>query len=136
MAKKNIEELIQKQMRVMKCSREEAEELVRYDLELDGMTPAEINALYTPEEKEALKEAHKGAGKGAAAPGEKKARKPKDPNQMKIDMVNVVINALKENGFEIDEIVNPEREFTFIGPDGKPYAWTMKYCRNKDKGRD
>lgn len=127
------EEMITKMMKSLGCTRDEAIDTIKDDMETDGMSTSEIYAEMTADEKAAIKESHKGAGKGGE---KKKTRKPKDPNQMKIDMVNIVIDALKEKGFEIDEIVNPEREFTFIGPDGKPYAWTMKYCRNKDKGRD
>lgn len=122
------EDYIAQQMKANKCSREEACELWLCD-----------NGIDVDPEQEAAIEATKGqkigavigAGKGKA----KKDRKPREKkvNEDKVAMVQVVVDALTAAGYEGIEVVNNEREVNFIGPDGKPYRWTMAFRRNDSK---
>lgn len=121
------DDYIEQQVNANKCSIEEACELWLCDNDID----------VDPEQQAAI-EATKGQKIGkviGAGKGKPKERKPREKkvNEDKVAMVKVLVDALEAAGYDGIEIINNEREVNFIGPDGKPYRWTMAFRRNDSK---
>lgn len=100
-----IENQIEKIMRNLKCSREEAEQIAADDKAIDRGEQMDFDL--TPEEH---KRAMKNANTGTREPkGEKTARKRKE-NPTKATIIAEIAQFLAENGYEMVEITNKERQ--------------------------
>lgn len=108
MTNKERENRLEKIMSGLKCSREEAEEILEYDKETDKMTDSEIMAELTPEQRKAQKEATK-CGTRKVTGTVKRERKPNEDKQSIITALADGVNGIAENL----TITNKEREFTF-----------------------
>lgn len=100
-----IENQIEKIMRNLKCSREEAEQVAADDKAIDRGEQMDFDL--TPEEhKRAMKNANTGTRESK---GEKTARKRKE-NPTKATIIAEIAQFLVENGYEMVEITNKERQ--------------------------
>ena len=116
------EEKIQKLMRSLKISREEAIQLMEDDKEIDrGAKMFELD----PELEKGAKRARQAERKANSAPT-KRERKPKPEKQ---EICSAMMDGLRELGVEDFTVSNPEREFTFIH-NGTKYKVTLACPRS------
>lgn len=99
---------VERIMRNLKCSREEAEQIVADDKAIDRGERMVFD-LSKEEEKQALKYANTGTRK---TDGVKTERKRKE-NPTKASVIAEIGKFLTENGYEMVEITNKERQIAF-----------------------
>lgn len=110
-----MEEKIQKLMKSLNISRDEAIELMEEDKRIDrGEKLYELN----PELEKGAKKARQADRKQTTAKREKK------PKPEKEEICSAMMDGLRELGVEDFEIINPEREFIFH-KDGTKYKVTL-----------
>lgn len=109
MATKLNEQTIEKYMASGKYSREEAIELIQYDIECEKMDLSDIKAEMTEEEKQAMKQAKKQDRKPRAKETKPRERK---VDSVKREIIDSIYEVLKQN-FENVEIENPEKYIVF-----------------------
>ena len=97
---------IEKLMATLKCSREEAEDIVKSDLDIDRGQRTSFD-LDPEAEKEAKKMANVGTKKAS-----KTARKPKE-NPEKRALIGELVNFLADYGCVLVHCTNPERQIAF-----------------------
>jgi hypothetical protein len=97
---------IEKLMTTLKCSREEAEDIVKSDLDIDRGKRTSFD-LDPEAEKEAKKMANVGTKKAS-----KTARKPKE-NPEKRALIGELVNFLVDYGCVLVHCTNPERQIAF-----------------------
>lgn len=108
-------------MKNLGLSREQAEELIAADKEVDRMTKiSDINSDLTPEQAKVAKKARAAERKRTAYKFDTKREK--KINEPKKEIISSLIAALGE----VDNlnVINDEREFTFT-KDGKNYRITL-----------
>ena len=96
---------VEKLMRVLKCSKEEAEQIVADDKAIDRGERMAFD-LDPQDEKQAKKYANTGTRQTS---GEKTERKRKE-NPTKSSIISEIAQFLTENGYEMVEITNKERQ--------------------------
>ena len=110
-----MEEKIQKLMKSLNISREDAIELMEEDKRIDrGEKLYELD----PELERGAKKARQADRKQTTAKREKK------PKPEKEEICSAMMDGLRELGVEDFEIINPEREFIFH-KDGTKYKVTL-----------
>jgi hypothetical protein len=110
-----MEEKIQKLMKSLNISRDEAIELMEEDKRIDrGEKLYELD----PELEKGAKKARQADRKQTSAKREKK------PKPEKEEICSAMMDGLRELGVEDFEIINPEREFIFH-KDGTKYKVTL-----------
>jgi hypothetical protein len=110
-----MEEKIQKLMKSLNISRDEAIELMEEDKRIDrGEKLYELD----PELEKGAKKARQADRKQTTAKREKK------PKPEKEEICSAMMDGLRELGVEDFEIINPEREFIFH-KDGTKYKVTL-----------
>ena len=100
---------IERLMKTLACTREEAIAVIEEDKRIDKMTMKELTADLTAEEKKVVKEMTKVGTqtvKTERKPREKKA------NTDKQELINTLLEALADKVTDT-EVANAEREFTF-----------------------
>ena len=104
---------IERIMKNLRCTREEAESILAEDKKIDRGERVEFDLT-----EEQHKQAMKNANAGTRTPkGEKTARKPKE-NPTKEGVIAEIANFLTENGYNSVEITNKTRQIAFkIGED-------------------
>lgn len=120
------EKLIAKHMNLLKISRDEAIQLIEDDKRIDK---GEKLFSLTPEQEKASKKARSAGRKPKTTVYKFDTTKRKKPeNKNKSDLISVITGALTEHGAENLELINPEREFTFI-MDGTKYKIVLSLPR-------
>ena len=110
-----MEEKIQKLMKLLNISREEAIEVMEEDKRIDrGEKLYELD----PELEKGAKKARQADRKANTTKREKK------PKPEKAEICSAMMDGLRELGVENFEIINPEREFIFH-KDGTKYKVTL-----------
>lgn len=105
------EQKIQSLMKNLKCSREEAIEVLNEDIRINKMKPSEVNADLTPEQLKASKDARKIGKKPTTIKFDTTNRKKKE-NPDKQYIVSQFAECVNNFGASY-EIINAEREFVF-----------------------
>ena len=104
---------IERIMKNLRCSREEAEAILAEDRKIDRGEKVDFD-LSAEDHKRAMKNANAGT---RTEKGEKTARKPKE-NPTKEGVIAEIANFLTENGYSSVEITNKTRQIAFkIGED-------------------
>ena len=109
---------VEKYIKYLGCTMEEALDCLEYDKQVDKMTMAEINATMTPEEKKVISDMTR-AQKAVNAYGKTVTRERKIDDD-KVFLINSIAEMLK--GFENCgnlEITNTQREINFTLNDKK-----------------
>ena len=120
------EKLIAKHMNLLKISRDEAIQLIEDDKRIDK---GEKLFSLTPEQEKASKKARSAGRKPKTTVYKFDTTKRKKPeNKNKSDLISVITSALVEHGAENLDLINPEREFTFI-MDGTKYKIVLSLPR-------
>ena len=102
---------VQKIMRLLQCSEEEAKQVIADDKAIDRGERMSFD-LSPEEEKKAKKMANTGTRKSTKDTGEKVVKKRKE-NPTKASVIAEISQFLKENGYENVEITNAERQIAF-----------------------
>lgn len=102
---------VQKIMRLLQCSEEEAKQVIADDKAIDRGERMAFD-LSPEEEKKAKKMANTGTRKSTKDTGEKVVKKRKE-NPTKASIIAEISQFLKENGYENVEITNVERQIAF-----------------------
>ena len=124
---------IERMMKSLGISRDEAIELLRDDEEVDKMTVKEAESDLTPEQKKAIKKAKGGARSAVNAYGKKvKVTEKTDPAKEKI--IAEIAHFLNEESETVTscQITNKSREVSFTA-DGDNYTLTLVRHRPKKK---
>lgn len=118
---------VEKLMRLLKCTKEEAEEMVACDKAIDRGERVYFD-LDPQAEKQAKKYANTGTRKTS---GEKTERKRKE-NPTKATIISEIAQFLEEKGYEMVEITNKERQIAFkVGEND--YEFTLVQKRKPKK---
>lgn len=118
---------VEKYMRLLKCTKEEAEEMVACDKAIDRGERVYFD-LDPQAEKQAKKYANTGTRKTS---GEKTERKRKE-NPTKATIISEIAQFLTENGYEMVNITNKERQIAFkVGEND--YEFTLVQKRKPKK---
>lgn len=105
------EKQIEKLIKSLDISREEALQLINDDAKVDKMTSSkDINADLTAEQQTALKNARKSDRKPTVYKFDTKRKKADNPTKQRL--IEILSDALAKEGAAI-EILNAEREFKF-----------------------
>lgn len=122
------EELIQKQMKILNISREEAIQLIEDDKEIDRMTKtSEIDSDLTEEQRKGAKKARQADRKPTVYKFDTTKRK-RAENTDKRTLIDAICNNLNELGAKSLDVTNPERELVFLFNDVK-YKITLSAPR-------
>lgn len=116
------ESQLERIMRNLKCSKEEAEQILADDKAIDRGERMDFD-LSKEDEKKAMKYANAGTRKTATANGAKTERKRKE-NPTKATVIAEIAKFLAENGYEMVEITNKERQIAFK-TGGNDYELTL-----------
>ena len=120
------EKLIALHMRTLKCTREEAIQLIQDDKAVDKGLPLPWDL--TPEQAKNARKA-RSAGTRKVSPAKPRERK---ENAVKRALIGALESALKAcEGCEGVTVSNPERVIDFIGADGIAYTITLTAHRAK-----
>ena len=95
-------------MRNLKCSKEEAEQILADDKAIDRGERMSFD-LSKEDEKKAMKYANTGTRKTAEAKTERKRKE----NPTKGAVITEIAKFLVENGYEMVNVTNPERQIAF-----------------------
>lgn len=119
---------IEKMIKTLGISREEAIELIRDDEEVDRMTSTkEIDSDLTEEQKKATKKARQSERTKTVYNFDTSKRK-RAENPQKREIIEILRTAVEENGATEVNVTNVEREFEFV-KDGIKYRVTMAVPR-------
>ena len=99
---------VEKLMRLLKCTKEEAEEMIACDKAIDRGERVYFD-LDPQAEKQAKKYANTGTRKTDGAKTERKRKE----NPTKAGVISEIAQFLTENGYEFVEITNKERQIAF-----------------------
>ena len=122
------EKLIEKQMKILGISREEAIQLISDDEAVDRMTKtSEINSDLDKEQIKASKEARKADRKPTVYKFDTSKRK-RAENVGKRGLIETIQNALADYGCDNIEVTNVEREIIFMS-DGTKYKIVLSAPR-------
>lgn len=122
------EKLIEKQMKILGISREEAIQLISDDEAVDRMTKtSEINSDLDKEQIKASKEARKADRKPTVYKFDTSKRK-KAENTGKRGLIEAIQTALENHGCNNIEVTNVEREIVFFS-DGTKYKIVLSAPR-------
>ena len=126
------EKQIEKLMKSLSVSREEAIEIIKEDEEIDGMTVKEAQADLSAEQKKAVKKAcstgEKSKEKKAPV---KRERKPNEGKRWIMTQVKTLFEGIALNGKVSDVVLsNEERTLDFV-KDGVSYTLTLTAHRKK-----
>ena len=103
-----VDTQLERIMRSLKCSKEEAEQILADDKAIDRGERMSFD-LSKEEEKQAMKYANTGTRKTAEAKTERKRKE----NPTKAGVITEIAKFLAENGYEMVEITNKERQIAF-----------------------
>lgn len=103
-----MESQIEKMMRCLKCSKEEAEQIIADDKAIDRG-----EKMYFDLDKEAEKQAKKYANVGTKQQKTGKTERKRKENPTKATIIAEISEFLKEKGYEMVEIINKERQIAF-----------------------
>ena len=126
------EKQIEKLMKSLGVSREEAIEIIKEDEEIDGMTVKEAQSDLSTEQKKAVKKACSTGvkSKEKKAPV-KRERKPNEGKRWIMTQVRVLFDGIALNGKVSDVVLsNEERTLDFV-KDGVSYTLTLTAHRKK-----
>ena len=113
---------VEKLMRLLKCSEEEALQIIADDKAIDRGERMSFD-LSKEEEKQAKKYANTGTRKTS---GEKTERKRKE-NPTKATIISEIAQFLTENGYEMVNITNKERQIAFkVGENDYEFTLVQK----------
>lgn len=110
---KKDQEAIKKNMEKLGLSQAEAIELLMADKEINKDDGRTFEFDLTPEQEKISKQARETTAPKVYTFGKKKRKK----DEEKSNIVSTIIDTLTLNGCKIEEVLNPEREFTFIKGD-------------------
>ena len=99
---------VEKLMRLLKCSEDEAKQIIADDKAIDRGERMAFD-LSKEEEKQAMKYANTGTRKTSEAKTERKRKE----NPTKGAVITEIAKFLAENGYEMVNVTNPERQITF-----------------------
>ena len=105
---------VEKLMKNLGISEEEALEVIKADKEVDRMSQKELNASLTPEQKKAIKSATKVGEKKPTVYKFDTSKKTRKENPTKQDLLECLRSAVEGYGVENLEVINKEREFVFF----------------------
>lgn len=111
-------------MKLLQISREEAIQMMEDDLRIDK---GEKLFSLTPEQEKASKKA-RSAGRKPTVYKFDTTKKKKPENKTKSGLISTLAEALIAQGAENIELINPEREFTFL-LDGTKYKIVLSLPR-------
>lgn len=122
------EKLIEKNMKILGITREEAIELIAEDLRIDKMTrTSDIDSDLTDEQKKAKKKASQADRKPTVYKFDTTKRK-RAENLGKRGLIEAIKNALVDYGCDNIEVTNIERELVFLS-DGTKYKIVLSQPR-------
>ena len=99
---------VEKLMRLLKCSEDEAKQIIADDKAIDR---GERMAFDLSKEKE--KQAMKYANTGTRKTSETKTERKRKENPTKAGVITEIAKFLAENGYEMVNVTNPERQIAF-----------------------
>ena len=99
---------VEKLMRLLKCSEDEAKQIIADDKAIDRGERMAFD-LSKEEEKQAMKYANTGTRKTSEAKTERKRKE----NPTKGAVITEIAKFLAENGYEMVNVTNPERQIAF-----------------------
>ena len=99
---------LEKLMRLLKCSEDEAKQIIADDKAIDRGERMAFD-LSKEEEKQAMKYANTGTRKTSETKTERKRKE----NPTKGAVITEIAKFLAENGYEMVNVTNPERQITF-----------------------
>ena len=99
---------VEKYMRLLKCTKEEAEEMVACDKAIDRG-----ERVYFDLDKEQEKVAKKYTNVGTRKTTTEKTERKRKENPTKAGVIAEISQFLSENGYEMVEITNKERQIAF-----------------------
>lgn len=123
------EKLIEKQMKILGISRDEAIQLIADDEAVDKMTrTSDINADLTAEQLKASKENRKADHKKQTVYKFDTTKRKRAENAGKRGLIETIQNALADYGCSNIEVTNVERELVFFS-DGTKYKIVLSAPR-------
>ena len=102
------ENQVEKLMRLLKCTKEEAEEMIACDKAIDRG-----ERVYFDLDPQAEKEAKKYANTGTRQTNGQKTERKRKENPTKATIIAEISEFLTEKGYEMVEITNKERQIAF-----------------------
>ena len=105
---------VEKLMKALDITEEEALELIASDKKVDKMSMKELNAELTTEQKKAIKSATKTGEKKPTVYKFDTSKKVRKENPTKQDLIKAISECLTEFGAEGLEVTNKEREMVFF----------------------
>ena len=99
---------VEKLMRLLKCTKEEAEEMIACDKAIDRG-----ERVYFDLDPQAEKQAKKYANTGTRKTDKTKTERKRKENPTKGAVISEIAQFLTENGYEFVEITNKERQIAF-----------------------
>ena len=102
------ENQVEKLMRLLKCTKEEAEEMIACDKAIDRG-----ERVYFDLDPQAEKEAKKYANTGTRQTNGQKTERKRKENPTKATIIAKISEFLTEKGYEMVEITNKERQIAF-----------------------
>lgn len=118
---------VEKLMRLLKCTKEEAEEMVACDKAIDRG-----ERVYFDLDPQAEKQAKKYANTGTRKTSGEKAERKRKENPTKATIISEIAQFLEEKGYEMVEITNKERQIAFkVGEND--YEFTLVQKRKPKK---
>lgn len=110
-------------------SLKEAEELVKFDMEVEHSKMGELNAMQTQEQRDAIKSAMKDLPRVKKTPT-KTDRKPRELKPDKVELLDAMIKATETITGEKTKEVNNDSDFTLVY-NGVEY--NVKLIKHSDK---
>lgn len=118
---------VEKYMRLLKCTKEEAEEMVACDKAIDRG-----ERVYFDLDPQAEKQAKKYANTGTRKTSSEKTERKHKENPTKATIISEIAQFLTENGYEMVNITNKERQIAFkVGEND--YEFTLVQKRKPKK---
>ena len=105
---------VEKLMKSLGITEQEALELIASDKEVDKMSMKELNAELTTEQRKAIKSATKTDEKKPTVYKFDTSKRKRPENVGKRNLIDTIQNALIEVGAESMEVTNAERELNFV----------------------
>lgn len=126
---------VEKIMKSLNVTKEEALEIIAYDKEVDKMSVREAESDLSQEQKAILKKMRSTGTKEKKAPtiyklDNEKGKRSKKKNETKADLIKALAEFLKQYECLDVTITNAERQITF-GKDGNNYDLTLIQKRQK-----
>ena len=116
------ENQVEKLMRLLKCTKEEAEEMIACDKAIDRG-----ERVYFDLDPQAEKEAKKYANTGTRQTSGQKTERKRKENPTKATIIAEISEFLTEKGYEMVEITNKERQIAFkVGENAYEFTLVQK----------